>query len=251
VPLVATNNVHYLRKEDFPIHDLLVCVRTQTTVHQLHPERPFNGENYLAAPEEMRRRFAAFPEAVETRWRSPSAAASPGSDGKSLPSLFPGGRAGKGQPVSAGTHLAGGQKALRYITPALRERIEHELNIIQQLDAADYFLAVWDLVQYAQKHGIRYAGRGSAADSVVVYCLGITNVDAFARGLLFERFLSLERAQKPDIDIDFDARYRTRWPIMCTGATGRKKWPRSAPSTPITPLRPAGSGKALGCSQAS
>ena len=67
---------------------------------------------------------------------------------------------------------------------------------------------MWDLVQYAQKHGIRYAGRGSAADSVVVYCLGITNVDAFARGLLFERFLSLERAQKPDIDIDFDARYR-------------------------------------------
>ena len=73
---------------------------------------------------------------------------------------------------------------------------------------ADYFLAVWDLVQYAKEQNIRYAGRGSAADSVVVYCLEITNVDAFARGLLFERFLSLERAQKPDIDIDFDARHR-------------------------------------------
>jgi error-prone DNA polymerase len=78
----------------------------------------------------------------------------------------------------------GARRRYQTISSALEERIEHELSIIEKLDVADYFLTVWDLVQYAQRQNIRYAGRGSAADSVVVYCLEITNVDAFARGLL-------------------------------------------------------------------
>lgn len=73
---------------------------------------------------------------------------------------------------------------------------------------ADYFLVAWDIVRFAREQGIRHTGRGSAADLAVVYCLYITNVDAIGRELLFERFLSLERAQQPDIDVDFDARYR-------------------------------------------
>ena len=90
----------------------------------------------------------------------------------------------------------------------IRQRLEHELDIITRLQVEDYFLAMWDIACFAREQGIRYAGRGSAADSAVVYCLGITEVDAIARGLLFERFLSLERAQKPDNDIDIDARCR-------------------------------------------
>lgn len=252
VPLVATNNVHYLRKEDFPIHDLLVCVRTQTTVHQLHPERPFNGENYLAAPEEMRRRFAAFPEAVENTLEI-AERCSPALDltENLFPRYFPGEEPEKASQFLRELTWQGARRRYGTITPALRERIEHELNIIQQLDAADYFLAVWDLVQYAQKHGIRYAGRGSAADSVVVYCLGITNVDAFARGLLFERFLSLERAQKPDIDIDFDARYRDQ----VADYVYRRYGPEKVASVCTFHTYHARSalrdlGKALGCSQA-
>ncbi|HEY8531513.1 MAG TPA: DNA polymerase III subunit alpha, partial [Limnochorda sp.] len=85
---------------------------------------------------------------------------------------------------------------------------EQELEVIGKLDVADAFLVAWDLVRFAQERGIRHAGRGSAADSAVAYCLGLTDVDSIGRGLLFERFLSLERAQKPDIDLDFEAERR-------------------------------------------
>ena len=209
VPLVATNNVHYLRKEDFPIHDLLVCTRTQTKLGELNLDRSLNGENYLASPEEMKRRFAPFPEALRNTLEIAERCTVSLELGKNLfPRYYPDEGSEKSIQVLQELTWNGAKRRYTSISVPLRERIEHELNIIEQLDVADYFLAVWDLVQYAKEQNIRYAGRGSAADSVVVYCLEITNVDAFARGLLFERFLSLERAQKPDIDIDFDARYR-------------------------------------------
>ncbi|MDI9420919.1 MAG: DNA polymerase III subunit alpha [Bacillota bacterium] len=209
IPLVATNNVHYLRKEDFPIHDLLVCTRTKTRLDELHLDRPINGENYLTSPEEMKRRFAPFPEAIRNTLEIADRCSLALDLGKNLfPRYFPHAGPEKSIQVLGELTWNGAQKRYASISRPLRERIQHELEIIKQLDVADYFLAVWDLVQYAKEQNIRYAGRGSAADSVVVYCLEITNVDAFARGLLFERFLSLERAQKPDIDIDFDARHR-------------------------------------------
>lgn len=209
IPLVATNNVHYVQKEDFPIHDLLVCTRTKTKLREIHPERPFNGENYLASPAEMKRRFSAFPEAVKNTIAIAERCSVALDLGQNLfPRYFP--DEGRGKSIQFLRELTwqGAHRRYNHLSAPLRERIEHELDIIEKLDVADYFLTVWDLVQYAKSQNIRYAGRGSAADSVVVYCLEITNVDAFARGLLFERFLSLERAQKPDIDIDFDARYR-------------------------------------------
>ena len=209
IPLVATNNVHYLHKENFPIHDLLVCTRTQTKLSELHPERPLNGENYFASTQEMKERFVAFPEAIQNTLEIAQRCTVALDLGQNLfPRYFPNDQPETAMQLLTELTWTGANKRYKTITPALRDRIEHELNIIERLDVADYFLAVWDLVQYAQKQNIRYAGRGSAADSVVVYCLEITNVDAFSRGLLFERFLSLERAQKPDIDIDFDARYR-------------------------------------------
>ncbi|HHY10446.1 MAG TPA: DNA polymerase III subunit alpha [Firmicutes bacterium] len=209
IPLVATNNVHYLQKEDFPIHDLLTCTRTQTRLQDLNPKRALNGENYFASPQEMRRRFAPFPAAVENTLRIAERCSLALDLGQNLfPNFFPGQDPQKAVRLLTELTWQGANRRYNKITPSLRRRIEHELAVITQLNAADYFLVVWDLVRHAQKKGVRYAGRGSAADSVVVYCLGITNVDAFARGLLFERFLSLERAQRPDIDIDFDARYR-------------------------------------------
>ncbi len=209
IPLVATNNVHYLRKGDFHIHDLLVCTRTQTRVGELDVERPLNGENYFASPEEMKKRLSPFPDAIKNTLEIAERCEVALDLGRNLfPRYFPDQDPKKSIRVLRELTWDGARQRYRAISPPLKDRIEHELNIIEQLDVADYFLAVWDLVQYAQKQNIRYAGRGSAADSVVVYCLEITNVDAYARGLLFERFLSLERAQKPDIDIDFDARYR-------------------------------------------
>ena len=209
IPLVATNNVHYLRKEDFRIHDLLVCTRTQTKVSELHVERPLNGENYFASPQEMKKRFAPFPEAVKNTLAIAERCEVALELGRNLfPRFFPDQSPEKSRQFLRQLTWDGARRRYQTISSALEERIEHELSIIEKLDVADYFLTVWDLVQYAQRQNIRYAGRGSAADSVVVYCLEITNVDAFARGLLFERFLSLERAQKPDIDVDFDARCR-------------------------------------------
>ncbi|MGE5507213.1 MAG: DNA polymerase III subunit alpha [Chitinophagales bacterium] len=208
VEVVATNNVHYARKEDFPRHDLLTCVRTHTTLEEVHPERPLNAENYLKSPVAMAALFKRYPEACAATARLAE---------ECEPALqldrplFPGFTPPSGEAPSAFLRrltLEGARRRYGRLTPESAARLEHELDIITRLGVEEYFLAVWDVVRFARGKGIRLAGRGSAADSAVCYCLGITEVDSISRGLLFERFLSLERAQKPDIDIDFDARRR-------------------------------------------
>lgn len=208
IPVVATGNVHYLRRDDFPIHDLLVCARTLTRLSDIHPERRLNAENYFRTAEEMAAMFRDIPEALANTLVIAA---------QCRPALTLGARLyprysdERGEPAGQALRrlvLAGAERRYGRITPAIAARLEHELEIIDRLGYEDYFLLVWDVVRYARERGIRYAGRGSAADSAVAYCLYITEVDAIARGLLFERFMSLERAEKPDIDIDFDARYR-------------------------------------------
>ncbi len=208
LPLVATNNVHFRAKEDFPVHDLLTCVRTLTRVDDVHPERRLNAENYLKSAEEMAEVFADYPgaldHAVEVAERCRPALVLE-------KSLFPSFQSPDGQD-SAGylRRLVYDGAVRRYakLTESVRRRLDHELDIITRLGFEDYFLLVWDVAAFARRQGIRYAGRGSAADSAVAYCLFITDVDSIRRGLLFERFLSMERAEKPDIDIDFDSRRR-------------------------------------------
>lgn len=206
IPLVATGNVHYAVKADYPICDLLTCLRTGTTLEDVHPLRRLNGEEYLKSPQEMKALFADHPQALNNSYRI-AAACEPSLElNRNLFPRFPA--------KEKASHLLrrlvweGAHRRYGRLSPAVRHRLEHELSIIEQLDVADYFLVVWDVARFARSQGIRYAGRGSAADSAVAYCLKITEVDAIARGLLFERFLSLERAQRPDIDLDFDARYR-------------------------------------------
>ena len=208
VKVVATNNVHYADKRDFPLHDTLTCIRTLTQVEDVHPERSLNAENYLKSPAEMARLFAEYPKAIAST-QEIAQRCQPALD--LTRHLFPAFPVPTGQSAAAYLRELTHQGAIRRyhtITPPIRERLEHELSIITRLQVEDYFLVMWDIACFARQNGIRYAGRGSAADSAVVYCLGITEVDSITRGLLFERFLSLERAQKPDIDIDFDARYR-------------------------------------------
>lgn len=208
IPVVATGNVHYATKDDFFLHDLLTCIRTQTTLADIHPERRLNAENYMQPLHVLEKRLAAYPQAIKNAFRIAEMCTDAFPKGEpQLPAY----------PVPAGLtpaeylrHLTykGAEKRYGHITQPIRQRLDHELHIITQLGVESYFLIVWDLVRYARQRGIRYAGRGSAADSAVAYALHITNVDAIARGLLFERFLSLERSQMPDIDVDFDARYR-------------------------------------------
>lgn len=208
--LVATNNVHYAFPDDFKVHDILTCVRTLTRVQDVHPARPLNGQNYLKTAQEMESLFKEYPEALENTWRiAERCQLALDLDTPHFPAfgLLPGQKA---ESLLRELTYQGAERKCGRITPAVRQRLEHELTIINDLRYADYFLVVWDIVKYAQAQGIRYAGRGSAADSMVAYCLGITEVNALERGLLFERFMSLERGEKPDIDVDFDARYRDR-----------------------------------------
>ncbi len=205
---VVTNNVHYATRADFEIHDVLTCIRTLTRIDDVSPERRLNAENYLKSEEEMKDCFGEYPQALANTGAIAAECSPCLSPGRFL---FPEFKPPPG--TDSRTYLRdlvwkGAQCRYSRITPLISSRLEHEMDIILRLGYEDYFLLVWDLVEFAKRSGIRCSGRGSAADSAVAYCLNITDVDAITRGLLFERFLSLERAQKPDIDVDFDARYR-------------------------------------------
>jgi len=210
-PLVGTGDVHYLRREDYEHHAALLCVQTKSTLTQ--PKISFeSNEFYLRSGEEMARAFADYPEALATtleiadrcdlelelgRQLIPRYPAPDGcSEGEYLRSLVQEGlRDRYGDPVPA--------EALR--------RADYELSVIERMGFSAYFLIVWDFVKYAKDSGIAVGpGRGSAAGSLVAYCLQITDVDPLRYGLLFERFLNPERVSMPDIDIDFSVRGRDR-----------------------------------------
>ncbi len=208
--VVASNNVHYSRHEEFFLHDVLGCVKKLITVHDIAPGRPLNGEGYMKSSAQMQALFPRCPQALANTLRIAE---------RCQPFLqqsvfhfprFP-------LPPGQEAHLVlrqlvwqGARRRCRKITPAITERLQYELGIIEQMGFPDYFLVVWDLARYSRQEGIRYAGRGSAADSLVAYCLGITEVDSLQRGLLFERFMNPERVGMPDIDIDFESRYRDK-----------------------------------------
>ena len=210
-PLVATADVHYLRKEDYHHHAALLCVQTKSTLAQ--PKMSFDtNEFYLKSSEEMAESFADMPEALastlEIAERCDTTIALKQQliprfdcpDGESeeeyLRALVDEGlRKRYGDPIPA----------------AARERADMELGVIGNMGFNAYFLIVWDFVAYAKANGIAVGpGRGSAAGSIVSYCLGITDVDPLRYDLLFERFLNAERVSMPDIDIDFSVRGRDR-----------------------------------------
>jgi error-prone DNA polymerase len=206
VPLVATNGVAYARKDDSLVSDVLGCVKRGTTLeraradHQLRP----NAEYHLKSAMAMRRLFAPYPEAIE---RGIAIAQRCRFRLERLAGQFP------LFPVPEGTtrqtylrELVYRGAAERYGTPlsSKHERqLEYELGIIAKMDLAGYFLIVWDIVRKANELGVLCQGRGSAANSAVCYALGITAVDPIGMELLFERFMSEERKEIPDIDIDF------------------------------------------------
>lgn len=202
---VATNNVHYAAKEDFKVQDVLVCVKTLTRLDDDHPLRRRNAEYYLKSPKAMANLFRKYAKAVAgTDWIARQCNLDLNLETYRFPEF----------PVPEGetpySHLCklcfeALERLYRPITPEVTERLQHELKIINDLGFSEYFMVVWDIVRYAKSRKIRCAGRGSAADSLVAYCLGITIVDPIEHHLLFERFLNPERKGMPDIDIDFDS----------------------------------------------
>lgn len=223
IKLVATANVHYASREDFPLHDLFTCVRTHTTVSTVHSERPLNSENYLKSAAEIKALLAAYPQAVTESARLAESLSPSLPTGKLLFPRFPAPPRETAVSMLQRLTFQGAFERYGSLTDTLRQRLKQELAVIADLGFADYFLVLWDVVREAKVRRIRCAGRGSAADSVVAYCLGITEVDAFHRQLLFERFLSRERAEQPDIDLDVDARRRDELAEYLKERYGRDK----------------------------
>ena len=204
IPLIATNDSHYIYKEDAVPHDILLCIQTGKTVEDEDRMRYEGGQFYVKSPEEMYDLFGDVPEALENtvkiakrcnvefvfhdlklpRFDVP--------DGKTAPEYL--------------RELCYDGFAMRYPDPKpeWKERLEYELHTIETMGYVDYFLIVWDFIKYAKDHGIIVGpGRGSAAGSMVSYCLQITTIDPLRYDLIFERFLNPERVSMPDIDVDF------------------------------------------------
>jgi DNA polymerase III subunit alpha len=210
-PLVATGDVHYLRRDDYQHHAALLCVQTKSTLEQ--PKLRFDtNEFYLKSYEEMAKAFAPWPEAVPTTIEIAERCQTEIELGKLLLPRFP---TPEGEePAHMLRRLAGEGLHRRYGDPppaAAVERLEYELGVIGDMGFESYFLIVWDFVKHAKESGIAVGpGRGSAAGSIVAYALDITDIDPIANDLLFERFLNPARKSMPDIDIDFSVRGRER-----------------------------------------
>ena len=205
IPLVATNDCHYVKREDASAHDVLLCIQTASTVNDEERMRFPNDEFYLKSPDEMAKLFPDHPEALENTHKiAERCQVTFDLESAHLPEFdLPEGFA------SAGDYLrslceGGLKKRYTTITPEIRERVEYELNVIHTMGFDNYFLVVWDFIKYAKDHGIPVGpGRGSAAGSLVAYSLNITTLDPLKYQLLFERFLNPERVTMPDIDCDF------------------------------------------------
>ncbi|MBP2646424.1 MAG: hypothetical protein H6Q77_48 [Gemmatimonadetes bacterium] len=239
VPWVVTNDVHYAHPQDRRVHDVLAALRHKTTLDQMGTRLRPNGEWYLKSAAQMTRRWQHAPEGVratravaercafrleQLRPTLPEFPLPPGvGEDEYLERLVYQGAEerlkreqstvnGEGESRQSSSRslftvhrsLSGG------IPPAYESQLAHELAVIARLGLAGFFLIVWDIVRFARRNGILCQGRGSAANSVVCYCLGITAVDPVKMNLLFERFLSEERAEPPDIDLDIAHRERER-----------------------------------------
>ncbi|MEA2375016.1 MAG: polymerase subunit alpha, partial [Thermoleophilaceae bacterium] len=210
-PLVATADVHYLRRQDYDNHRALLCVQTKSTLEQ--PKLSFDtNEFYLKDSAEMEASFAEWPEAVATTREIADRCDATIELGKMLIPSYPT-PDGEDQEAYLRRLVAEGLRR-RYGDPPPAEavqRMEMELEVVVRMGFAAYFLIVWDFVKYAKDNGIAVGpGRGSAAGSIVAYSLNITDVDPLRYGLLFERFLNAERVSMPDIDIDFSVKGRDR-----------------------------------------
>ena len=221
--LVGTGDVHYLRKEDYEHHTALLCVQTKSTIEA--PKLTFEtNEFYLRDSAEMAAAFAEWPEAIASTLEIAERCSLELELGKQLiPSYQTPDGGSEREYLRARVHEG---LRLRYGDPPPAEaaqRMEMELAVIDRMGFNAYFLIVWDFVKFAKDNGIAVGpGRGSAAGSIVAYCLAITDVDPLRYGLLFERFLNPERVSMPDIDIDFSVRGRERVMRYVTDKYGRE-----------------------------
>ncbi|NQT73037.1 MAG: DNA polymerase III subunit alpha [Chloroflexi bacterium] len=203
IPLVATNDTHYVEKEDAPIHDILLCIQTNNTVHDEKRMRMADDSFYLRSPQEMAELFAECPEAIENTGRIAEMCELNLEFGRlHLPEIeIPKGKT----PDEYLEELCWRGLAERCpdASEEAKDRLRYELDVIKKTEFANYFLVCWDIVDFVRKQKILFGVRGSAAASLVLYCLGITDIEPLGHKLVFERFLNVERKEMPDIDFDF------------------------------------------------
>lgn len=207
IPLVATNDCHYLRPEDAKAQEVLVCIQTGKKLSDSSRMRMTSNQFYFRSPQEMQRVFADMPAAVE-RTREIADQCNLRIDFDRVNLNLPRFKSPQGfaDDFDYLKHLAREGLRRRYHRPTagVEERLNHELDVIGKMGFPGYFLIIRDIVDFARNKGIPVGpGRGSAAGCLVLYCLGITEIDPLKYGLLFERFLNVERVSMPDVDIDF------------------------------------------------
>ena len=204
IELVATNDLHYTFAEDVEPHDILLCIQTGKKVADEDRMRYEGGQYYLKSPEEMERLFPYAREAIDNTEKIAKRC--------NVEIIFGEQKVPKFDVPEGYTSTSylkklcdeGISRRYKEVSGELRERLEFELDTIENMGYVDYFLIVWDFIRYAKDHGIAVGpGRGSAAGSIVSYCLEITDIEPTKYQLLFERFLNPERVSMPDIDIDF------------------------------------------------
>ena len=203
LPLVATNDVHYINQEDAAVQDVLICIQTGRFLDEENRMKMDSDQMYLKSGAEMEALFSHVPEALEnTQKIAERCHVELDFETQHLPQFpLPEGETN----VGLLRRQAEEGFARRYgENPEIKKQLQFELNVIEQMGYVDYFLVVWDYIRFAKEQGIAVGpGRGSAAGSVVAYCLGITDVDPIKYNLFFERFLNPERITMPDIDVDF------------------------------------------------
>ena len=206
IPIVAVNDVHYHSPVRRPLQDVMTSIREGTTLREAGTRLFSNGERFLKSPRQMARLFRDLPEAIaqtveiadrctfstaELRYYYPS-------------EWIPVGESSQGY-LTRLTWEGARKKFPAGIPDRVAAQLKHELSLVERLGYADYFLTIWDIVEFARSKEILCQGRGSAANSAVCFVLGITAIDPIKMDLLFERFMSVERHEPPDIDVDFEA----------------------------------------------
>jgi DNA polymerase-3 subunit alpha len=209
LPLVATGDVHYLRHEDARAHEALLCIQSGDSLANPNHWRFDTDQFYFKTPAEMAQDFADYPEAVARTLEIAERCTVTMELGRILLPKYPVPNERDAFDYLVELCEKGLQKRYGSVTPELNERLKFELKTIREMGFADYFLIVWDFISFAKRNGIGVGpGRGSAAGSLVAYCLEITDIDPIKYDLLFERFLNPGRKSMPDIDIDFSVHGR-------------------------------------------
>ena len=203
IPLVVTNDAHYVHQHDAPFQDVYICIQTSTTIHDEKRLRMEDPSYYIKSPEEMNLLFSDIPEGLQnTQLIADMCSVELGFGQTHLPKY------NTPNNVPADAYLSelcwnGFKTRYPHPTAETKARLEYELEVIKSTQFENYFLVVWDIIDFVRKNNILFGVRGSAAASVALYCLGITDIDPMEYRLVFERFLNYERKEMPDIDMDF------------------------------------------------